>query len=79
MRKVSQGLSVSMILVFSLVVLVKSQTASNQTKHPTTTSRSSGAVNLITSPEDVGLSSERLERIASAFKEVSTTDVSPGP
>jgi len=68
MRKVSQGLSVSMIFVFSLVVLVKSQTASNQTKHPTTTSRSSGAVNLITSPEDVGLSSERLERIASAIQ-----------
>jgi CubicO group peptidase (beta-lactamase class C family) len=64
MKKLSEGLSAFIVLVFSLVVLVQSQTPSSPTTAPTATSPSAITTNLIASPEDVGLSSERLERIA---------------
>src|SRR5437879_3487337 len=68
MRKVGQGLSVFMTWVLSLVVLVQSQTPSNQTKPLRVASPSTKAANLITSPEAVGLSSERLERITNTMQ-----------
>src|SRR2546422_11189572 len=67
MRKLYQALAVFTVLVFSLVVLVQSQTPSIPTT-PTATVRSVNANNFIAFPEDVGLSSERLERIAKVIQ-----------
>ncbi len=67
MRKPCQALSVFTVLVFSLVVLVKSQTPSIPTT-PTATVRSVNANNFTAFPEDVGLSSERLERITNVIQ-----------
>jgi CubicO group peptidase (beta-lactamase class C family) len=56
------------VLVFSLVVLGQSQTISDPRKALTPKSPSAKTTNLTASPEDVGLSSERLERIANTVQ-----------
>ena len=68
MRKLGQRLPVFMMLLFSFVVLIRPQTPSKQTTAPRTILSPTRAANLITSPEDVGLSSERLERIANTIQ-----------
>ncbi len=65
-RKLPQGLLVFMMLVLPLVVIVQPRTPASQATGPTAPSRSARAANLTTSPETVGLSSERLERISQA-------------
>lgn len=68
MRKLGRRLPVFMMLVFSFVVLIHPQTPSKQTTAPRTILSPNRAANVITSPEDVGLSSQRLERIANTIQ-----------
>jgi CubicO group peptidase (beta-lactamase class C family) len=56
------------VLLFSLVGLVQSQTPTHSKPNPTVASRTATAASPIATPEDVGLSSERLERIASTIQ-----------
>jgi CubicO group peptidase (beta-lactamase class C family) len=64
MRKLWRGLSVFMVLGLCWLVVVPSQTRLSPTIALTATSPSANNSNVIASPKDVGLSSERLERIA---------------
>ncbi len=68
MRKLCQGLSVFAVLVFSLGVPVQSQTPSKPINARTVTSTSVNTTKLAASPEDVGLSSDRLEGIANTIQ-----------
>jgi CubicO group peptidase (beta-lactamase class C family) len=68
MKKRWQRLSIFTALVFSLVVLVELETPSNPAAAQAVTASSVRATNVTVSPEDVGLSSERLERIANAIQ-----------
>ena len=65
-KRLYQGLSLLVVLLFSWVGLTQSQTPS----HPAATavSRAASATSPTASPEEVGLSSERLERITSAIQ-----------
>ena len=65
-KRLYQGLSLLVVLLFSWVGLMQSQTPS----HPAATavSRAASATSPTASPEEVGLSSERLERITSAIQ-----------
>src|SRR2546428_11557141 len=67
MRKICLALSVFTVLVFSLVVLVKSQTPSTPTT-PTATVRSVNANIFMAFPEHVGLPSDRLERTSNVIQ-----------
>ena len=65
-KRLYQGLSLLVVLLFSGVGLMQSQTPS----HPAATavSRAASATSPTASPEEVGLSSERLERITSTIQ-----------
>jgi CubicO group peptidase (beta-lactamase class C family) len=65
-KRLYQGLSLLVVLLFSWVGVTQSQTPS----HPAATavSRAVSATTPTASPEEVGLSSERLERITSAMQ-----------
>jgi CubicO group peptidase (beta-lactamase class C family) len=66
-RKLAQGFAV-LVLWFSLVSVVPSQTATHSKPAPAGAPRAAAATGSTAVPEDVGLSSERLERIASAIQ-----------
>jgi CubicO group peptidase (beta-lactamase class C family) len=68
MRKLGQPLPVFMMLVLSLVVGLRAGAAPFQSTAQTRTSPSIKAANSTASPKEVGLSSERLERIAGAIQ-----------
>jgi len=65
-KRLYQGLALLVILLFSCAGVAQSQTPS----HPAATavSRAASATSPTASPEEVGLSSERLERITSAIQ-----------
>jgi CubicO group peptidase (beta-lactamase class C family) len=67
LRKLAQGFSV-LVLWFSLVSVVPSQTPTHSKTAPSGAPRAAAAIGSIAVPEDVGLSSQRLERIASAIQ-----------
>jgi len=64
MRQLWRGLSVFMVLALFWLVVVPSQTRLSPTIALTTSSPSANVSGTVASPEDVGLSSERLARIA---------------
>jgi CubicO group peptidase (beta-lactamase class C family) len=66
-KKLGEGFAV-FVLLFSLVGFVQSQTPTHSKANPTVTSRAATATSPAAAPEEVGLSSERLERIASAIQ-----------
>ena len=66
-KKLGQGFAV-FVLLFSLVGFVQSQTPTHSKTNPTVASRAATATSPTAAPEEVGLSSERLERIASAIQ-----------
>ena len=66
-KKLGQGFAV-FVLLFSLVGFVQSQTPTHSKANPTVASRAATATSPTAAPEEVGLSSERLERIASAIQ-----------
>jgi len=68
MRKLWRGFSVFMVLALSWLVIVPSQTRLSPTIALTTSSPSSNIPDTVASPKDVGLSSERLERIATTVE-----------
>jgi CubicO group peptidase (beta-lactamase class C family) len=68
MKRLFQRLSILAVLVALLVALVEFRTPSSPALAQTATLASVKATNSIVSPESVGLSSERLERIASAIQ-----------
>jgi CubicO group peptidase (beta-lactamase class C family) len=68
MRRLFQRLSIFTVSVALLVALVELQTPSSPALAQTAASASVKAANTIVSPESVGLSSERLERIAGAIQ-----------
>ena len=67
-RKLYQGLALLVILLFSWAGLSQSQTPSRPASAPTAAARAASAGSPTASPEEVGLSSERLERITSAIQ-----------
>jgi CubicO group peptidase (beta-lactamase class C family) len=67
-RKLGQGLSVFLMLTCLQVLYLQSETGLNQTAARTTPSSSAKPAGSIVSPEEVGLSSERLGRIASSVQ-----------
>ena len=68
MRKLWRGFSVFMVLALSWLVIVPSQTRLSPTIALTTSSPSANISDTVASPKDVGLSSERLERIANTVE-----------
>jgi len=68
MNRPFQRYSITTLLGFLLVALVAWQALSNPAATQVTASTSPRVANLTVSPESVGLSSERLERIASAIQ-----------
>jgi len=68
MKRPFQRYSITTLLGFLLVALVAWQALSNPAATQVTASTSPRVANLTVSPESVGLSSERLERIASAIQ-----------
>jgi CubicO group peptidase (beta-lactamase class C family) len=68
MKRLFQRLSIFTLSATLLVALVELQTLSSPVLAQTATSASVKATNSIVSPETVGFSSERLERIASAIQ-----------
>ena len=68
MKRPFQRYSITTLLGFLLVALVAWQALSNPAATQVTASTSPRVANLTVSPESVGLSSERLERIASAIE-----------
>jgi CubicO group peptidase (beta-lactamase class C family) len=66
-KKLGQGFAV-FVLLFSLVGLVQSQTPTHSKANPVVSSRAAVATSPTATPEEVGLSSERLERIASTIQ-----------
>ena len=68
MRKLWRGFSVFMVLALSWLVIVPSQTRLSPTIALTTSSPSANISDTVASPKDVGLSSERLERIATTVE-----------
>jgi CubicO group peptidase (beta-lactamase class C family) len=66
-KKLGQGFAV-FVLLFSLVGFVQSQTPTHSKANPTVASRAATATSPTAAPEEVGLSSERLERMASAIQ-----------
>jgi len=68
MRKLRQGFVVFVVLAFSLCVVLQPQTHSNAAKAATATSSSASGPSVLVSPEAVGLSSQRLERISATIQ-----------
>ncbi len=68
MRKLWRGFSVLAVLALSWLVIVPSWTCLSPTIALTTSSPSANISDTIASPKDVGLSSERLERIANTVE-----------
>jgi CubicO group peptidase (beta-lactamase class C family) len=68
MEKLRQRLSVFTVSLFLLIALVEFQAPSNPAAAQTAAAAAARGTSPTASPEDVGLSSERLERIASAIQ-----------
>jgi len=69
MRKIWRGLSVLIVLALSWLVVVPSQTRLGPTIALTAASPSGNSASAVAAPKDVGLSSERLERITKAVEQ----------
>jgi len=69
MSKLWRGFSVFTVLALSSLVIVPSQTPVGPTIALTATSPSANSASIVASPKDVGLSSDRLERIGKAVEQ----------